>query len=304
MNWSPCDGAPPGRRSALAVAGLLGTAGLVAAGLERRRFARAVDAQTDRLLTTASVREGKFDRAELDGLPAPVASYFDAVLEPGLPYTAAVRLEQTGAFRLGDADTPWRPLTATQYYTTAPPGFVWDATIDLAPLLPVRVVDAYVDGAGVLEARLLSALRVARAGPSPEMDAGELLRYLAEAVWFPTALLPSSGVEWEAVSGSAARATLEHLETSATAVFHFDDDGLVERVTADRYRQSDDAYAPWTGRFEDYQVRNGRLVPTRATVEWALPDGPVPYWRGTLDAIEHRTERVRSAPRQTTLSVW
>ncbi|MFC7019103.1 MULTISPECIES: DUF6544 family protein [Haloarcula] len=303
MVWSPGDGVPAGRRAALAVAGLLGTAGLVAAGIERRRFARDVDAQIDRLLTAGSVREGEFDRDDLDGVPAPVARYFDAVLEPGLPYTTAVRLEQTGAFRLGGADASWRPLAATQHYTSAPPGFVWDATIDLAPLLPVRVVDAYVDGAGVLEARVLSALRVARAGPSPEMDAGELLRYLAEAVWFPTALLPGSGVEWEAVSDSAARARLELLETTATAVFHFDDDGLVERVTGHRYRQAADEYAPWTGRFEAYRDRNGRLVPTRASVEWDLPDGPVPYWRGTLDAIEHRTERVRSAPRQATLSV-
>jgi hypothetical protein len=37
------------------------------------------------------------------------------------------------------------------------------------------------------------------------MDEGELSRYLAEAPWYPTALLPAAGIEWEPVDDSAAR---------------------------------------------------------------------------------------------------
>jgi hypothetical protein len=151
------------------------------------------------------------------------------------------------------------------------------------------VIDSYVDGDGVLDARVLSAIQVADAGPSPDLNEGELLRYLAEAVWFPTALLPNRGVEWDPVDSTAARATLTHRDQTVSAVFHFGDDGLVERVTADRYREADDDYAAWTGYFRRYERRNGRVIPTAAEVEWTLPDGDLPYWRATIDRIDHRS---------------
>src|SRR5690606_36959427 len=43
---------------------------------------------------------------------------------------------------------------------------------------------------------LLSTLKIAEAAGRPELDASALHRYLAESVWFPSALLPQSGVTW------------------------------------------------------------------------------------------------------------
>jgi hypothetical protein len=119
------------------------------------------------------------------------------------------------------------------------------------------------------------------------MNEGELLRYLAEAVWFPTALLPSAGVEWEAIDDRAARATLEDEANTASLVFHFDAEGLVERVTGERYRQEDDAVAPWIGTFDAYEWRDGFRIPTRASVAWELSDGPLPYWRAQIESVEY-----------------
>jgi hypothetical protein len=90
-----------------------------------------------------------------------------------------------------------------------PPGFVWSATVSLFPFVPVRLLDTNDHGSGVLRARLLSTVTVADVGPGPETNEAELVCYLAEAVWFPTALLPAEGAEWEAVDEGSARATLE-----------------------------------------------------------------------------------------------
>ena len=252
-----------------------------------------VDRLHDRLASdlvagASSEPERSFAVEDLDGLPEPVRRYFEAVLEEGRPYVRSVRLEQRGEFRLGDSERSWRPLEATQHATVDPPGFVWSATVSLLPFVPVRVLDAYDHGAGVLRARLLSTVTVADVGPDPEMDEGELVRYLAEAVWFPTALLPAEGVEWEAVDERSARATLVDDGNAASVVFHFDEDDLVERVTAERYRQEAEDHAPWTGYFRDYERRNGMSVPTEAEVEWNLPDGDRPYWRARVERIEHR----------------
>ncbi|MFC6730514.1 DUF6920 family protein [Natronoarchaeum mannanilyticum] len=256
-----------------------------------RSVRTGADDRRAQLLDSASDRADRtFDPDDVADLPSPVSRYFETVLDEGQPYSRTVRLEQRGRFRLGDADSAWKPLEATQNVAVDPPGFVWDATIRVVPFVPVRVVDAYVGGEGSLRAAVLSVLTVADAEQSPELDAGELQRYLAEAVWYPTALLPGEGVQWAAIDERSARATLEHDDTTVSLVFHFDDDHLVERVVAeDRPRAVDDGFEAtrWTGRFWDYRERSGMLVPTVAEVEWNLPDGDLPYWRAKITEIEH-----------------
>ncbi|MEF8842324.1 MAG: DUF6544 family protein [Haloarculaceae archaeon] len=253
------------------------------------RVARLHERLASDLVAGAAADAGRrFEVADLGGLPDPVRRYFEAVLEEGQPYVRSVRLEQAGEFRLGDSRRTWRPMEATGHYTVDPPGFVWSGTVDALPLVPVRVLDAYDHGSGVLRARLLSTVTVADAAPGPEMNEGELVRYLAEAAWYPTALLPTEGVEWEAVDDCSARATLEDDGNVASVLFHFDERDRIERVTAERYRQETDDHAPWTGHFRAYEARNGMVVPTEAEVEWTLPGGDRPYWRARIEWIEHR----------------
>jgi len=258
----------------------------VAAG--RVRLDRATTRRVDALRSVAQAPADEVRRGDYADLPAPVRRYFGAVLTEGRSHVRTARLDQRGEFRLGGPSGSWKPMTATQHYAVDPPGFVWDATVDVAPLVPARVVDAYERGEGSLRALVYSTVPVAAADPGPALDEGELLRYLAEAVWFPTALLPAAGVEWTAVDERAARATLADRGSTAAAVFHFDEEGLVERVAVDeRYRQETDDYAPWTGRFGRYRWIDGLRVPTEASVEWTTPEGPLSYWRAQIAAVEY-----------------
>lgn len=260
-----------------------------------RRFGAEIDGHVADLRSAAASEPGPaVGDADLAALPAPIARYLETVLadgqfdvDEGRPPGRLIRLRQRGEFRLGDRDAPWRPMRATQHVTTDPPGFVWDATIRVAPLAPVRVIDRYAQGEGVLQAALRSAVPVASAGPNPKLNESELTRYLGEAAWYPWVLRPGWGVEWEAIDETAARATLDHRGVTASLVFHVDDDGLLRRVTTERYRQEADDYAPWTGRFRDYATRNGVRVPLEAEVEWNLPDGDLPYWRASVSSIEY-----------------
>ena len=252
------------------------------------RFGRSIETRIESLLAAAeSPAAGPVDHDDFEGLPSPVRAYFQAVIRDGeLPIRTAT-IEQTGEFRLGGRSGDWKPMTATQYSTVSPPGFLWDADIEIVPLVSARVVDAYEDGDGSLEARVCSLIPVASAGPGPAMNEGELLRYLAEAVWFPTALLPRAGVTWEAVNDHAARATLEDGRNAASLLFHFDEDGLVERVTGERYRQEVDEFVPWVGSFDAYEWQDGFRIPTQASVAWDLPEGSLPYWRARIEVVEY-----------------
>jgi hypothetical protein len=280
---------PLARLRAAALATLSALAAFLAGVLLlRRRFDHEIRTRVERLRAEGSPDESRAldaERVTVDDyadLPEPVRGYFENVLTAGEQYVRHVRLQQRGEFRLGDDERSWRPLTATQEYTTRPPGFVWDARVSVAPLLPARVVDQYAHGEGVLRAKLLGVFPVASAGPSPEMNEGELLRYLAEAVWFPTALLPAFGVEWERLDESSARATLSHAGVTASAVFHFENDEIV-RVTADRYRADSDRMEPWSGHFRAYDDRDGLTIPTAADVGWERE--ALPYWRASVVSV-------------------
>ncbi len=237
-----------------------------------------------------------YDPRELATLPAPVARYFRAVLTPGQRLVTAARVAHTGTFNLDESGERWVPFTSHQLVITRRPGFDWDARIRMAPGVTVRVHDAYVAGEGILHAAVFGLVTVAEMRGTPEAAAGELMRYVAEAVWYPTALLPSQGVRWVAVDERTARATLADDPTQVTLEFGFDTAGLIATVrAAERSRAvgGRPVPTPWQGRFWAYEVRDGMRVPLEGEVGWVLPGGFAPYWRGRITAIAYESAGLR-----------
>lgn len=231
-----------------------------------------------------------FHMQELDSLPAPVQRYFRAALTPGQPLVTAVTLQHAGSFNMSESGAAWKPFTSRQRAVMQRPGFVWDARIHMLPGLPVHVHDAYVAGEGMLHAALFGCIPLAKMRGTPELAQGELMRFLAEAAWYPTALLPSQGVRWEAVDEGAARATLTDGETVVTLLFRFGEDGLIDTVRAEaRGRSVGGAVipTPWQGRWWDYAERDGMRVPLQGEVAWLLPQGPQLYWRGRVVGLAY-----------------
>ena len=280
----------------LAILGIGGTVVAKRVQGERQR-AQLVD---DLHAAAGSHADRSFRTDLLTDLPAPVQRYFQHVLRDGQPCVEAVRMEQHGTFR-SDAAGTWRPFTATQHVAVCPPGFVWNATIRMGPLVPVRVLDAYHNGRGRLQARIGDVLTVMEGEPGPQLDEGELLRYLAEAPLYPTALLPSMGVSWTPIDDQSARATLTDQGTTASLVFHFNDRNEVAWVDGERgFMQKDGTTErrPWVGYWRRYEERGGMRVPTEGEVAWIHPDvGEASYWRGQMDALEYRMMTARDFKR-------
>ncbi|MBE7543020.1 MAG: hypothetical protein M9913_03200 [Bryobacteraceae bacterium] len=233
-------------------------------------------------------------RAQLESarpLPLPASAEPPAVvqryLEMAAPATRAAvrraRLQHEGEFLLGPGR--WKPFSSTQLVSTNPPGFDWDARMPLAPGLPVFVRDGYQRGEGEMRAAVFGLFIVARVEGGAAMAEGQLLRYLAETPWYPTALRPGGGVEWEALTDSSARARLKDGPVTAVLDFEFGPDGLISGAfAAARGREVDGriVMTPWAGRFRRYEKRDGMLIPVEGEVEWRLPEGPQVYWKGRV----------------------
>lgn len=226
-----------------------------------------------------------YDPREIEALPPPVKRYFEAVLQEGQAMVASVRFSQRGQFRMDENKDIWQPFQATQFATMHPPGFDWDAQIRMAPGVDVWVRDAYALGAGSLRASILGVFTVAEQRDTVASARGELMRYFAEAVWYPTALLPSQGVRWESIDDTSARATLCDGATTVTLDFRFGTDGFVAAVWAASRPRSATESAPWLCRISGYEQRAGMRVPGQGEVEWELPSGPAPYFQGHMTDI-------------------
>ncbi len=232
----------------------------------------------------------RYDAAEIVGLPAPVRRYFERALRHGQPIIRAVDLSQSGTFNLSLVTPQWKPFTARQQVTTARPGFVWDATILMFPAVAVRVVDAYIAGEGMLRPAILGLFPLGAVRGKGEIARGELMRYFAEAVWYPTALLPSQGVVWQAADDSSARATISDGEVSLTLLFRFGADGLVAEVHADARGGmvgKSVVMMPWDCRMSEYRRQDGMLVPITGEVIWQTPQGEKPYYRGKITRLAY-----------------
>ncbi len=237
-----------------------------------------------------SISPDEYDPAELEGLPEPVQRFFRAALTPGQPIIAAVRVRHRGEFNSGRRKPAWSVFTSEQLVVTRRPGFDWDARIRMTAGLTFFVHDAYVAGEGILRVAWSGLITIAHQRGNPELNMAEELRFFAEAAWYPTALLPSQGVEWKKLGDSAAFSTLRFGQTSQTLEFHFGDDGLIESIRSENRPRDVEGRlvpTPWRGRFWNYETRDGMRIPTEGEVSWVLENGETPYWRARIEEIEY-----------------
>jgi hypothetical protein len=278
------------------VVGVLGVAALGLTAFGSNRWADRMAVLTRGL--EAARNDGTFkppypthyDAHELDGLPAPVQRYFRAVLKDGQPVVSAVTLEMTGTINMSATAEQWKPFSSKQRVVTRRPGFMWDAQISMLPGMNVRVVDSYIAGKGLVRAAMLGLFTVADSGGGGEMARGEFMRFFAETPWYPTALLPSQGVQWAAVDGTSANATIVDGSVTLTLLFHFSDAGLIDSVRAEARGGmvgKEMVMRPWECGLSNYQVRDGMTVPISGEAAWVRPDGRKTYFIGSVKSMAY-----------------
>jgi hypothetical protein len=235
-----------------------------------------------------------YDPHELEGLPAPVQRYFRAVLTEGQPIVSAVTIKMTGTINMSATAEQWKPFTSKQRVVTRRAGFMWDAQISMLPGMKVRVVDSYIAGKGLVQAAMLGLFTVADMGGGGEMARGEFMRFFAETPWYPTALLPSQGVQWAAVDGTSANASINDGPVTLTLLFHFNDAGLIHSVRAEARGGmvgKEMLMRPWECGLSNYEVRSGMTVPISGEAAWVRPDGRKTYFIGSVKSMAYEFAR-------------
>jgi len=232
-----------------------------------------------KLFASSQKISGKnYDKSNLKGLPEPVRRYFQYALPENFPYISYARLKHKGHFRL-KPEQSWKSIKGEEYFTAEKPGFVWFGKL---PYFTGK--DLYIRGEGNLKVKLFSFIKIVDKKGN-KIDQGELLRWLGESPWFPTALLPSNKLKWKAVDENSARVILNYNSIEATGVFNFDEKGRITSFTTKRYK--DGVLEKWTGYFKNYKDANGIKIPFKVEVEWNLETGNFKYVNFILSKIEY-----------------
>lgn len=287
MTWLLCSGV---------IVGLLLTAAVALRAIGAKRWADLIREHTGQLESARADINGRltcpvrYDARDLEGLPTPVQRYFRAVLTDGQPIIAVAIVEMTGTIKMSATAKQWKPFTSQQRVVTRRPGFLWNAKVNMLIGMPAWVMDSYAVGEGRLIAKLLGLFTVAEAHGGGELARGEFMRYFAEAAWYPTALLPSQGVRWQAVDGASAHATLVDGPITSTLLFRFNEAGTIASVHADSRGSGagkDMVMLPWDCDLSDYQRRDGMLIPRVGEAAWLRPEGRRPYFVGTVSSMRY-----------------
>src|SRR4051812_45203696 len=270
---------------AAAGAAIGGVAALVA---QHRQFRIATNADASAVFSDARRTLGAEDlKARWERLPPPIQRHLQYAIQSNAPSIRTARLRHAGTFRTGP-DQRWSPISGEQYFSVGCPGFVWFARLRLAPGLWIQARDRLVAGRGNMLVKPLSAFAIADAS-GPEIDQGAALRWLAESVWFPYALV-GDAVDWESIDARTARASLRVDSLPVRATFEIDDEGKIAALHAERYRDvgaGRSVLTPWSGRYSDYREFGGFRVPAAVEVTWNLADGPFTYARFAITALEY-----------------
>jgi hypothetical protein len=264
---------------------------LVTAWIGGQRQRNRVTSQEQALFdAVGSVDQRSLDSGLPENVPAPVARYLRRAVPEGASRILIARLEQEGTLRTGVDTDRWFSFTAR--HVAAPPatGFLWNARVAAAPLIHLRVVDAFIEGQGSGRVTLLSAFTVGSDEGTMAMNSGAQHRYLAEAVWYPTALFPSPFLTWRRLDDARAVATLTVGDITVSLEFRFGDEGEVTGIfTPGRWGRFADGYAQvgWEGHFSKYEMRDGFWIPTEGEVGWYVDDAWRPVWRGRLTDVQY-----------------
>lgn len=233
------------------------------------RFNARINRETKELFSNNTVMKEVITEEMTKELPPPVKRWVEnsGIIDNEKIHT--VHLKQRGLMKLQPDQQLWTDAEAEQIFTVDKPGFIWRVRTTMAGV-PVIGRDLFSNGQGSMEIRLAGTIPVVKVSNHKRINESTIQRYLGEIVWFPSAAI-SPYIQWEPVDEHSAKATMSYEGTTGSAVFHFNDQGDLEKFVAPRYKDiNDEVPTDWVATVKETQSINGIKIPTRLEAAWLL----------------------------------
>lgn len=226
----------------------------------------------------ATDRVGEIVTADdLADLPGLVRRYFGYMDVAGRPRDTSVTVHARGRFLLRPR-IPWLPYESWQLTTADPIARIFRLRID-AGLIPLIAAYDLLEGRGTMKAGAFGLVPLADSSGA-ELDVGELVTWLNDAVLLAPSMLLRPEVEWAALDERSFGVTVTDHGVSATARVVLNEDGSPRTFeTFDRYVDVGHGIerARWATPVRGWTTEGGHRRFTSGAAIWELPDGDFPY---------------------------
>ncbi|OXG07019.1 hypothetical protein BC749_107238 [Flavobacterium araucananum] len=226
-----------------------------------------------------NVSDKRYNPGQLIGLPKPVQRYFKYVLKDTMPYIVSVRLKHKGVFKTS-LKSGFINIRGEQYFSVQKPQFIWKGST-----LIFTARDSLIADKGNLKVSLFNIFTVVD-GKGTGINEGEMQRWLAESVWFPTNLLPSENITWIAIDENSAKLSFRYKEISFDFIVIFNAVGEIVTMETLRF-MTGQKREPWLCRMTNYKDINGVKIPFSAEAVWKLKTGDFSYAKFKVTAVQY-----------------
>jgi hypothetical protein len=221
---------------------------------------------------------------DLAQLPPAAQRYLDFMGIVGKPRDWSFRAGWRGDFRRGPSEE-WLPCEAWQYDSAVEVARIFHMRLALANLLPTVVRDTYIKGHGRMLAKAFNLFKVVDA-TGLELDLGEMVTYLNDAVLYAPSMLLRLNTQWSSVGENCFDIKLHDGGNAVSARVVIDSRGApcdfstTDRFVSDPYSKGHPLVrACWTTPVDDWATLSGRMVPRQGKAVWHLPGGTFEYAR-------------------------
>jgi hypothetical protein len=262
--------------------------------LERQRDEHRSDARSSRVrrrfdtelsglgLPRGPLSQEPVTTRDIEALPAVVQRYLQFMRVVGRPRDWSFRAGWNGRFRRGPNE-PWLPCKAWQYDSAVEIARIFYMRLTLGAFFPTVVRDTYLRGHGHMLAKAFDLFKVAD-GRGPEIDIGELVTYLNDAILYAPSMILRQETRWTAVDEESFDVTLSDAGQSVTARVFIDERGAprdfstTDRFVSDPYTKGQPLVrGRWTTPTDDWKTIDGRPIPSHGKAVWHLAGGTFEY---------------------------
>ncbi|PKL88094.1 MAG: hypothetical protein CVV23_11925 [Ignavibacteriae bacterium HGW-Ignavibacteriae-2] len=243
-----------------------------------------VEEKTEIILNDRTFPNKNFDKSLLKNIPINLQSYIESSIIDGSEIPNVVIKKITGKLKT-DENSKWFSFKLNEFSVSNSPDYLSDAKINMNKLFWTRAIESLTNGSGNILIKLLSSVTVSDAS-GKQINQSLLTNYLADAVFYPSALMPSENLSWSFIDSSCAKATLSFGELKVSSKFYFNQYNEVVKVTSeDKFKTSKLGYqlVPHTVLYSNYKWFGNYKVPTKVIKQWKVADSVFTYEKYELN---------------------
>ncbi|OPX87320.1 MAG: hypothetical protein A4E53_02502 [Pelotomaculum sp. PtaB.Bin104] len=229
-----------------------------------------------------------FTKEDIADLPLPLQRYFDNCGFIGQPKMSNMKILHNDVDFILSSSMPKLKIKYIQYNSVEKPERV--ALIDTHLYsIPFEGIDSYQNGIGSMKGVIAKSVTLFNQ-KGEALNQSSLVNCLAESLLMPNFALQDF-MSWEAIDANHAKGTISYYGISASGVFSFDKNGLLESFTTDDRLYVDtkgnQKQVKWSAICGDYRDINGIKQPKSLQAVWHLPEGDLVYFDGHDTVVQY-----------------